>query len=68
MELFFFNSCQMLQFTPQGWAITLDVIVEDWERNVKISVTISGLEFQRRSLENFFNCFYQAIQVRKSRY
>jgi len=61
MEHIFFNLLSnAFKFTPKGGAITLDVIVEDWDRNVKISVTDSGPGIPREELENVFQLFYQA--------
>jgi len=61
MEHIFFNLLSnAFKFTPKGGAITLDVIVEDWERNVKISVTDSGPGIPKEELENIFQLFYQA--------
>ncbi|MDL5512354.1 ATP-binding protein [Arenibacter sp. M-2] len=61
MEHIFFNLLSnAFKFTPKGGSITLDVIVEDWERNVKISVTDSGPGIPREELENVFQLFYQA--------
>ncbi|MBC8768602.1 response regulator [Arenibacter sp. BSSL-BM3] len=61
MEHVFFNLLSnAFKFTPKGGAITLDVIVEDWERNVKISVTDSGPGIPKEELENIFQLFYQA--------
>jgi len=61
LEHVFFNLLSnAFKFTPKGGAITLDVIVEDWERNVKISVTDSGPGIPKEELENIFQLFYQA--------
>ena len=61
MEHIFFNLLSnAFKFTPKGGAISLDVIVEDWERNVKISVTDSGPGIPNEELENIFQLFYQA--------
>tara|TARA_R110002049_G_scaffold17731_2_gene68518 strand:+ start:48074 stop:52162 length:4089 start_codon:yes stop_codon:yes gene_type:complete len=48
------------KFTPKGGAIILDVIVEDWERHVKISITDSGPGIPRDELQNIFQLFYQS--------
>jgi signal transduction histidine kinase/DNA-binding response OmpR family regulator len=61
MEHIFFNLlANAFKFTPKGGSISLDVIVEDWDRNVKISVTDSGPGIPREELENIFQLFYQA--------
>jgi len=61
MEHIFFNLLSnAFKFTPKGGTISLDVIVEDWERIVKISVTDSGPGIPKEDLENIFQLFYQA--------
>tara|TARA_R110000868_G_scaffold93190_1_gene258062 strand:- start:27278 stop:31375 length:4098 start_codon:yes stop_codon:yes gene_type:complete len=61
MEHVLFNLLSnAFKFTPKGGAITLDVIVEDWERNVKISVTDSGPGIPKEELDNIFQLFYQS--------
>lgn len=61
MEHIFFNLLSnAFKFTPKGGSISLDVIVEDWDRNVKISVTDSGPGIPREELEHIFQLFYQA--------
>jgi len=61
VEHIFFNLLSnAFKFTPKGGTISIDVVVEDWERNVKISVTDSGPGIPREELENIFQLFYQA--------
>ena len=61
MEHIFFNLLSnAFKFTPKGGTILLDVIVEDWDRNVKISVTDSGPGIPNEELKNIFQLFYQA--------
>ena len=45
---------------PLRGYIILDAIIEDWERNVKISITDSGPGIPKEELEHIFQLFYQA--------
>lgn len=61
LEHIFFNLLSnAFKFTPKGGSISLDVVVVDWDKNVKISVTDSGPGIPEEELENIFQLFYQA--------
>ncbi|MEQ8419931.1 MAG: ATP-binding protein [Arenibacter algicola] len=61
IEHIFFNLLSnAFKFTPKGGYIILDAIIEDWERNVKISITDSGPGIPKDELEHIFQLFYQA--------
>jgi len=61
LEHIFFNLLSnAFKFTPKGGSISLDVVVEDWDNKVKISVTDSGPGIPDEELDNIFQLFYQA--------
>lgn len=48
------------KFTPKGGSVIFDVVVEEWDRTIKMSVTDSGPGIPKAELENIFRLFYQA--------
>lgn len=47
------------KFTPKGGSISMDVVNEEWERSIKISITDSGPGIPKAELDKIFRLFYQ---------
>ncbi|WP_072763602.1 hybrid sensor histidine kinase/response regulator transcription factor [Arenibacter nanhaiticus] len=47
------------KFTPKGGTICLDILVEEWDKKVKISITDSGPGIPKEELDSIFKLFYQ---------
>lgn len=58
-HIFFNLLSNAFKFTPRGGTVGLKMVVEDWEQNLKISITDSGPGVPKKELENIFQLFYQ---------